>query len=45
MSPVCTGEILTQDDSSLTLSNDADGEIVLSDGSSINFHDIENIQF
>ena len=39
------GEFVSLDESSLTLSNDADGEIVLSDGTTISFHDIESIQF
>ncbi|MGI9423403.1 MAG: hypothetical protein ACR2PA_09425 [Hyphomicrobiaceae bacterium] len=39
------GSIVSQDGGSMTLSNDADGEIVLSDGSTLSFHDIEQIQW
>ncbi len=39
------GSITNQDSDSLTLSDDADGTITLQDGSSINFYDIERVEF
>ncbi len=39
------GSITSQDADSLTLSDDADGTITLQDGSSINFYDIERVEF
>ncbi len=39
------GSIQTQDQDSLTLSDDADGTITLSDGATVNFYEIERIDF
>jgi Ca2+-binding RTX toxin-like protein len=40
-----SGSILSADDHSLTLSQDADGSIVFNDGTSVAFHDIERIEW
>jgi len=39
------GSVVSEDGNSITLSNDADGEIVLSDGSTLSFYDLEQIQW
>ena len=39
------GSIVSQDADRLQLSNDADGEITLSDGTTINFFDVEEIHW
>ncbi|MBO6919903.1 MAG: cadherin domain-containing protein, partial [Rhizobiaceae bacterium] len=40
-----SGSIDAQDANSLTLSDDADGTITLADGSTVDFHEIERIEF